>query len=47
MTHLPFIAGAYGLFVVLAAAYAVGAWRRLATARRKLAALEPRGRADA
>jgi hypothetical protein len=47
MTHLPFIAAAYGLAVALAAAYAVGAWRRLATARRKLAALDPRGKGDA
>ena len=40
MTHLPFIAAAYGLTLALAAWLSVGAAFRLARARRRLAALE-------
>ncbi len=42
MTHLPFVAAAYGLGVLVPAALAIAAWRRLCRARRRLAALDPR-----
>ena len=42
MTHLPFIAATYVLGVTVPLVLAVGAWRRLAQARRRLAALDPR-----
>lgn len=41
MTHLPYILASYGLFAVLATVLAGGAAFRLATARKRLAALEP------
>ena len=44
MTHLPYIAAAYGITLVLAVAYGVAAATRLATARRRLAAVDPRAR---
>ncbi|MCX7380834.1 MAG: hypothetical protein NT133_05295 [Alphaproteobacteria bacterium] len=44
MTHLPFILAAYGLTVVTALAFAISAWRRAGQARRRLAAVDPRGR---
>ena len=43
MTHLPFIAGAYGLTLLLAAWLAVAAAWRLSRARRRLEALEAQG----
>lgn len=43
MTHLPFVAGAYGLTLVLAAWLSVSAAIRLDRARRRLAAIETRG----
>ncbi|MBV9783801.1 MAG: hypothetical protein JO264_08275 [Acidisphaera sp.] len=43
MTHLPFIAAAYAVAVLLPAGYAVAALHRLRLARRRLAALDPRG----
>jgi hypothetical protein len=42
VTHLTYIIAAYGLFVVVAAWFSVGAWARLARARRRLAAIDPR-----
>ena len=45
MTHLPFIAGSYALAVIVPAWLAVSAWTRLGRARKRLAALEPQGRA--
>ena len=42
MTHLPFVAASYLLGTLVPAAFAVGAWRRLAQARRRLAAVDPR-----
>jgi hypothetical protein len=42
MTHLPFLAGAYALALLLPAALAFSARRRLARARRRLAAVDPR-----
>jgi hypothetical protein len=42
MTHLPYIAGAYALFLAGAAALALDARTRLHRAERRLAALEPR-----
>lgn len=42
MTHLPFIAATYVLGLAVPAVFAVGAWRRLARARRRLAAVDPR-----
>lgn len=47
MTHLPFIAGAYGIGIVLTLWLAVGAHLRLRTARRRLAAVDTRRRAAA
>lgn len=44
MTHLPFIAASYGLTLVTILAYAIAAWRRAGQARRRLAAVDPRGR---
>ncbi len=43
MTHLPFVAVAYVLGIGIPIAYAVAAWQRAAAARRKLAAIDPRG----
>ena len=42
MTHLPFIAAAYALGAGVPLAFAVSAWTRLAKARRRLAAIDPR-----
>jgi heme exporter protein CcmD len=44
MTHLPYIAASYGLTVLIVVWLGLGAWRRSARARRKLAELDPRGR---
>jgi len=40
--HLLYVASAYGLAVLLAVAFGVSAATRLAQARRKLAAIDPR-----
>ena len=45
MTHLTYIAAAYGLTLAVVASYAVSAWLRMGRARRKLAAIDRRGRA--
>ncbi len=42
MTHLPFIAATYALGLAVPVVFAVGTWRRLAQARRRLAAVDPR-----
>ena len=42
MTHLPYIVASYALVVVVTAAYGVDAWSRMARARRRLAAIDPR-----
>ncbi len=42
MTHLPYIVAAYALGVAIPVGYAIAAWQRVATARRKLAAIDPR-----
>ena len=47
MTHLPYIAAAYALGVLIPAGYAIAAAMRLGAAKRRLAALEPRGRREA
>ncbi len=44
MTHLPYILAAYGIAVVVSAGFSVDAWRRMGRARRRLAAIDPRGR---
>ncbi len=44
MSHLPFIAVAYGLGVLVPLAFVVTAFQRMASARRKLAAIDPRDR---
>jgi predicted xylose isomerase-like sugar epimerase len=44
VTHLPYIAGSYGLGLVIPAGFAVAAWRRMRMAARRLAAIDPRGR---
>ena len=43
MTHLPYIVGAYGLTALLGGWFSLGAWLRTRRARRRLAALDPRG----
>jgi hypothetical protein len=42
MTHLPFIAAAYGLGVLIPVGFALAAFQRMASARRRLAAIDPR-----
>jgi len=42
MDHLTYIMAAYGLTVVVSGCYAVSAWLRMARARRRLAAVDPR-----
>lgn len=42
MNHLPFIAAAYALGVLLPIAFGLQAYRRLTLARRRLAAIDPR-----
>ena len=44
MTHLPYIVAAYALGVLIPAGYAIAAVTRLGAAKRRLAALDPRGR---
>ena len=44
MTHLLYIAGAYGMAVALGGWFAVAAWLRTRRARRRLAAIDPRTR---
>jgi hypothetical protein len=39
MSHLPFVAGSYAIGVVLPAAFAIAAWRRMRLAGRRLAAI--------
>ena len=46
MTHLPYIAAAYALGVLIPIGYAIAAVTRLGTAKRRLAALDPRGRRE-
>jgi hypothetical protein len=47
VTHLPFIAAAYALGLLLPVAFGLDAWRRMATARRRLDAIDPRRRQGA
>jgi cytochrome c biogenesis protein CcdA len=42
MTHLPFVAAAYALGIVVPMLFAISAWQRLRLARRRLAAIDPR-----
>ena len=43
MTHLPYVAAAYGLALAVGAGFALDAWLRLGRARRRLDAVDPRG----
>jgi hypothetical protein len=43
MTHLGYIVAAYGIAVLVAGGFAVDAWLRMGRARRRLAAIDPRG----
>ena len=43
MTHLGFIAASYALAILIPAGFALTAARRLSLARRRLAAIDPRG----
>ena len=43
MTHIGFIAASYGLAILVPAGFAVAASLRLRDARRRLAAIDPRG----
>jgi hypothetical protein len=42
MTHLPFVAASYALTVLVLAGFGIGALVRLGSARRRLAAIDPR-----
>lgn len=44
MTHLPYVAAAYALAVLLPVAFGIAAWRRATQASRRLAAIDPRER---
>ena len=44
MTHLPYVAAAYTLGVLLPATFAVGAFLRMRAAQRRLVAIDPRRR---
>jgi cytochrome oxidase assembly protein ShyY1 len=43
MNHLPYIIPAYALGILVPVFYGIAAWRRLSVARRRLAAIDPRG----
>ncbi len=43
MTHLGFVAASYAIAILVPAGFAVAAARRLSLARRRLAAIDPRG----
>lgn len=47
MTHIPFIAAAYGVAIGLPAVFAVGALYRVRTAKRRLEAIDMRIRRGA
>jgi hypothetical protein len=42
MTHLPFIVASYTLAILVLGGFGIGAWVRVATAQRRLAAIDPR-----
>jgi hypothetical protein len=42
MNHLPFIAASYALGVLIPVSFAVAAYLRMANARRRLIAIDPR-----
>lgn len=45
MTHLPYVAACFALGIGMPAFFAIAAWRRIDRARRRLAAVDPRGAA--
>ena len=47
MTHLPFVAASYALGVLVPLVLGVLAFTRMGAARRKLAAIDPRGQRKA
>jgi len=44
VTHLPYIAGAYALGLLIPGGFAIAAWTRMRAAARRLAAIDPRQR---
>lgn len=44
MTHLPYVAAAYTLGIGIPVVFAILSWQRLVQAKRRLAAIDPRGR---
>jgi type IV secretory pathway TrbD component len=42
MTHLPFIVATYVLTALVLGGFGISAWLRVAAARRRLAAIDPR-----
>jgi hypothetical protein len=42
MTHLPFVMASYGLALLVLGGFGIGAWVRVGSARRQLAAIDPR-----
>ena len=43
MTHLPFIAAAYGLTLIVVGWLSVDCWQRMRRAKAQLAKIDPRG----
>jgi len=43
VNHLPYIVASYALFLAIAGGFTAAAWVRLGRARRRLAAIDPRG----
>ena len=46
MTHLPFIVASYVLAALVLGGFGFGAWLRIGSARRRLAAIDPRRARD-
>jgi Heme exporter protein D (CcmD) len=42
VTHLPFIVASYALAILVLGGFGVGAWVRVAAAKRRLAEIDPR-----
>jgi hypothetical protein len=42
VSYLPYIAAAYALTILVLGGFGIAAWLRLASARRRLAAIDPR-----
>jgi hypothetical protein len=47
VNHLPYIAASYAIGILIPAGFALAAFLRVGAARRRLAAIDPRGRSGA